>query len=340
MSTKNCFVYGTRPELIKMFPVIKHTRNKYVVCTGQHDSLLDRSLLTPDIDLDLLKTGQSLDSLVVSLLSMLTWVFEGVKPERIIVQGDTATAFAASLYAFHNHVELAHIEAGLRTWDKNSPWPEEVYRQFISSVADIHFCPTSESACNLGDKLKDLYVTGNTIVDSVTEMAPTPTLSNNALVTLHRRESHVKTYSRALYELIKRNPDYIFEIVIHPNPTGQELRERLLSLKGRTNVRFIDPLGYVDFLNKLAACYMVITDSGGLQEEAATLHKPVLILRNKTERPECLGGVGKLITEKDDLVYWAEQLLNNKAMYKDVTNQPNPFGDGHAGERIADILNK
>jgi UDP-N-acetylglucosamine 2-epimerase (non-hydrolysing) len=280
---------------------------------------------------------------------MLSWVFEGVKPERIVVQGDTATAFAASLYAFHNHVGLAHIEAGLRTWDKNSPWPEEVYRQFISSVADIHFAPTTQSAYNLdlmtfdGRSItaENIYVTGNPVVDSVHQMAPKPTLSNNVLVTLHRREAPVKTYSRALYELIKRNLDYNFRIIVHPNPTGQELEERLRCVKAMPNVQFLAPLDYHYFLKELASCYMVITDSGGLQEEAATLHKPAVILRDVTERPEAVE-CGAAVLAGDSVVKIAdmvERILNDPTVHQNMHLAGNPFGDGHAGERIAKILN-
>jgi UDP-N-acetylglucosamine 2-epimerase (non-hydrolysing) len=340
---KNCFVYGTRPELIKMYPVIKRTEDKYVICTGQHKELLNTELFKPDLTLNVMKKGQNLDTLVNLLLVHLTWAFQAVKPKRIIVEGDTATAFVASLIAFHNDIQLAHMEAGLRTWDKNNPYPEEIYRRFITSVADIHFCPTWDNYRNI-DIVKYTYhptasVPGNTVVDALEGFGLEATLSNTFLITLHRRESDVEDYGQALRIAILRYPEFNFRVVTHPNKTGQELK-RILGYGGEfNNLQLLEPLGYEEFLKELASCYAVLTDSGGVQEEAPCFNKPVVVMRKMTERLENIGRGATLARNGEDVLRALDQLVNDEKYYEEMANAKNPFGDGDAGRRIAEVLN-
>jgi len=339
---KNLFVYGTRPELIKMFPVIRATKDKYVICTGQHKELLDKSLLTPDMELDLMNPEQPLLTTVNAISFHLSWLLNYIKPERVIVQGDTATAFATALVAFHQGVPIAHIEAGLRTFDRYEPWPEEVYRQFISSVADLHFAPTKHAAANLertmpyGDA-NHIRITGNTVVDAVQELAPKHTITPNILVTLHRRGALVGMYTAAIVKLANEFPDNRFRVLCHPNATGQQLK--LFLTDKAPNIDLLEPMGYLDFLKELARCYMVMTDSGGLQEEAPALNKPVIILRKRTERPEGLGNGAFLAPDAKELVEVARKLLTGPMFYINAATAKNPYGDGHAGEKIAAVLN-
>jgi len=338
---KNLFVYGTRPELIKMFPVIRATEDKYVLCTGQHKELLDKSLLTPDMELDLMKPGQKLLTNVNAISFHLSWILNYIKPERVIVQGDTASAFATALVAFHQGCPIAHIEAGLRTFDRYEPWPEEVYRQFISSVADLHFAPTKHAAAQLkrlmpyGDA-NHIRITGNTVIDAVKELAPKATLTKNVLVTIHRRNAPVEMYAKAIQKLAIEFSDKTFRVLIHPNDTGQALAGYL---RGKPNIDLLEPMGYIEFLEELARCYMVLTDSGGLQEEAPALNKPVIILRKRTERPEGLGKGAFLAPTAEELVAIARKLLTGPMFYINAATAENPYGDGHAGEKIAAVLN-
>ena len=342
MKARNLFVYGTRPELIKMFPVIRATDDKYVVCTGQHKELLDKTLFTPDMELDLMVPGQRLLTTVDKVICHMSWIIEFCKPERVIVQGDTATAFATALVAFHQGVPIAHIEAGLRTFDKNEPWPEEVYRQFISSVADLHFAPTGRAALNLKKMMPykadrdTVYITGNPVIDMVQELAPKHTITPNILVTIHRRNAPVGLYTAAIVKLAQEFPDKTFRVLCHPNDTGQMLK-RFLSDK--PNIDLLEPMGYIDFLAELARCYMVLTDSGGLQEEAAALNKPIIVLRERTVRPEGLTGGAFLAPDANTLVDIARKLLTKPMLYINAATAKNPYGDGHAGEKIAAVLN-
>jgi UDP-N-acetylglucosamine 2-epimerase (non-hydrolysing) len=326
-----------------MYPVIKRTEDKYVICTGQHRDLIDKDLLTPDRNLNLMKRKQNLNSLVNLLLVHLSWAIKAAEPERIIVQGDTATAFVASMIAFHNGIQLAHIEAGLRTWDKTQPFPEEVYRQFITSVSDIHFCPTWDNYRNVEMVTKYTHhaaVPGNTVVDAIEEFAPEVTYDNVFLVTLHRRESDWEDYGRALLRVAHNHPDYTVRVLIHPNQVGQGLK-RVLGYGGTLpNIELLEPLGYTDFLKELAACYLVITDSGGLQEEAPCLNKPVVIMRRITERMENLGRGATLARDGDAVEKAVERLVNDEKYYADMADSHNPFGDGAAGQRIAEVLNQ
>ncbi len=338
---KNLFVYGTRPELIKMFPVIRATEDKYVICTGQHKELLDKTLLTPDMELNLMNPGQPLLTNVNTISFHLSWLLNYLKPDRVIVQGDTATAFATALVAFHQGCPIAHIEAGLRTFDKYEPWPEEVYRQFISSVADLHFAPTKHAAAQLertmpyGDA-NHIHITGNTVIDAVKELAPKATLTPNILVTIHRRNAPVGMYTAAIRKLANEFPNRTFRVLCHPNDTGQQLKRFLSDFP---NIDLLEPMGYLNFLKELARCYMVMTDSGGLQEEAPALNKPVIILRKRTERPEGLGKGAFLAPTAEELVEVARKLLTGPMFYINAATAKNPYGDGHAGEKIAKVLN-
>ena len=342
MKAKNLFVYGTRPELIKLYPVIRHTEDKYVVCTGQHKELLDKTLIEPDLELDTMKHGKRLLTKVDAILCHMSWIIEFVQPKLVIVQGDTATAFATALTAFHQEVQVAHVEAGLRTFDKYEPWPEEVYRQFISSVSDIHFAPTKHAAANLErsgfyDAGNTIYITGNTVVDAVRELAPETTITPNVLVTIHRRNAPVGMYSTGIIKLAREFPHISFRVVIHPNPTGQALKE---FLRDKPGIELVEPLSYLDFLAELAKCYMVMTDSGGLQEEAPALHKPVIVLRQRTERPEGVGQGAFLARDAKEMIEVARRLLTGPIFYINAATAKNPFGDGHAGEKIAAVLNR
>jgi UDP-N-acetylglucosamine 2-epimerase (non-hydrolysing) len=269
----------------------------------------------------------------------MSWVLECYKPERVIVQGDTATAFGTALAAFHDGYPIYHVEAGLRTWDKDQPFPEEVYRRSISSMADVHFCPTVEASKNIVQPTVK-YVTGNPVVDAVQALAPeNPAFLKDILVTLHRRESPVVEYAKAIVDLAGRNQRWDFRIVIHPNQIGQQLRETLVTYGSTlSNITLLEPLDYIVFLRYLASCYLVLTDSGGLQEEAPALNKPVVVMREKTERPEGLGLTSRLASP-DNLVNLTERLLYNETEYFLTASAKNPFGDGKASERIAEVLN-
>jgi len=336
--TKNLFVYGTRPELIKLWPVMDKTKDKYIVCTGQHDDLLDKSLIAkPDLDMNLMRPGARLLSVLDVIMGTMSWVLEYRKPERVIIQGDTATAFGTALAAFHEGYPIAHIEAGLRTFNKDQPFPEEVYRQFISSVADIHFAPTVHAANQLTSG--KVVITGNPVIDAVKILAPKTTRSNDILITLHRRESPVEEYSKALATLIVDNPRYMFKVIVHPNEQGQILKSILGPLAGLANLYLLPPMGYLEFLQLMASCYMVITDSGGLQEEAPALNKPVIVMREVTERPEGIQVGTAVLASPQELVRIAEDLMYVVTSYDRMAKAENPFGDGKASGRIAEVLN-
>jgi len=337
--TKNLFVYGTRPELIKLWPVMDKTKDKYVVCTGQHNELLDKSLIAePDLDMNLMRPGARLLSVLDVIMGTMSWVLEYRKPKRVIVQGDTATAFGTALAAFHGGYPIYHVEAGLRTWNKNQPFPEEVYRRSISAMADVHFCPTVESSKNIAQPTIK-YITGNPVIDAVKLLAPTATVTQDVIITLHRRESPVKRYGEALAKLIEENPLYMFKVIVHPNEQGQLLKSILGPLAGLPNLYLLPPMGYLSFLQMLAACYMVISDSGGLQEEAPVLDKPILVMRETTERPEGIeAGTAALVTP-EDLCIRAETLMYGTLTYNNMAKAKNPYGDGKASGRIAEVLN-
>lgn len=358
-------VFGTRPEAIKLLPVIRalRVRGVYVrVCvTGQHrellDQVLDPSTVKPDIDLDLMQPGKSLAELSSSMTVALAHVFEREAPHRIIVQGDTATAAAAAQAAFFTRTPVAHVEAGLRTGDLASPFPEEGNRRMISALADLHFAPTAaarESLLREGVDASTITVTGNTVVDALLTArqsfgSSTPAAIRDVLsrangkrlivATCHRREnlSKIGEIADALLRLAER-PDVLLAVPVHPNPAVR--RTFSDALGGCANIRLLDPLEFRAFIALLSAAYLVLTDSGGVQEEAPVLGVPVLVLRDETERPEGVeSGTAILVgTRTDAIVAQATRLLDNPLAHARMTRKHSPYGDGHASERIAAVI--
>jgi UDP-N-acetylglucosamine 2-epimerase (non-hydrolysing) len=354
------FVFGTRPEAIKLAPVIRSVGSSArIAVTAQHRGMLDQVLdafsIHPQYDLDLMRPGQSLFESTSRIVAALEPVLATEQPDFVIVQGDTTTALCGALAGFYKNIPVAHVEAGLRTGDVRQPFPEEMNRVLVSRLADVHFAPTEASAQNLireGIDPGKVLVTGNTAIDSVLyvrdaiengrfqpripELNPQKKL---ILVTAHRRESFgagFESICRALTRLAAR-PDVEVIYPVHPNPNVQDPVRRNLAA---SNVRLIDPQGYVEFVALMARAYLLLTDSGGIQEEAPSLGKPVLVLREKTERPEAVeAGTARLVgTGEDLIVREAELLLNDAAEYERRSRVHNPYGDGHASDRIRDRL--
>jgi UDP-N-acetylglucosamine 2-epimerase (non-hydrolysing) len=359
-------VFGTRPEAIKFFPVVQALKaddriDTRVCVTAQHRGMLDQVLeiagIVPDIDLDLMEPGQSLDRLTARLLTGLGEVMDRVQPQRVIVQGDTATAMVGALAAYYRRIPVAHVEAGLRSGDIWHPFPEEVNRRIVAPIADQHFAPTETAADALRRENIDpqtIHVTGNTVVDAL--LATTARIGQQPelaaalddllarfagkqiiLVTTHRRENFgdgMENIARAIRRIAAR-PDVAVVFPVHPNPNVRGVMDR--ELAGLANVATIDPLDYPHFIRALGACHIVLTDSGGVQEEAPALGKPVLVMRETTERPEGVtAGTARLIgTDEDRIVTGIFNLLDDKAAYLAMARAHNPFGDGHASARIA-----
>ena len=364
-------IFGTRPEAIKLFPVVaalKAVRGLDVrTCvTAQHRGLLDQVLaiagLTPDVDLDLMEPGQSLDRLTARLLTGLGDVMDAEKPDRVIVQGDTATAMVGALAAYYRKVPVSHVEAGLRSGDIYQPWPEEVNRRIVAPIADQHFAPTQTAADALLRENIDpamIHVTGNTVIDALhatrAKLAADPSLAAGlddiatrfadkkiVLVTTHRRENFgggMDNIAHALGQIAQRD-DVAIVFPMHPNPNVVEAMNRVLG--DRPNIARIDPLDYPHFIRALGLCHIALTDSGGVQEEAPALAKPVLVMRETTERPEGVAaGTAKLIgTDPQRIVAEVSTLLDDPTAYAAMARAHNPFGDGHASERIASIVAK
>lgn len=358
---KAAIIFGTRPEAIKMAPVVMEFQKReeiepVVIVTGQHREMLDAVLelfkIKPDYDLNLMKENQNLWDLTSNILLSVKKVLDEVKPDVVLVHGDTTTAFASSLSAFYARIPVAHVEAGLRTFDKNYPFPEEINRVLADSVSDFHFAPTDGSIENLknsGIKSdKTLYKTGNTVIDALLHTVENcdltvdlnPTL-RTILLTSHRRENFGKPLEdicKAVIELIERNKDIEIVYPVHPNPNVKNTVEKYL--KGIDRVKLITPLDYAPFCALMKKAEIILTDSGGVQEEAPSLGKPVLVLRDETERPEALisGGVKLVGPHREKIIETVELLLNNKEEYNKMAKSQNPYGDGHAAERIADII--
>ncbi len=355
-------VFGTRPETIKMAPLVKELEKRKeiesVICvTGQHRQMLDQVLgafdITPDYDLNIMKDGQTLTDITVGVLEGMNRVIEEVKPDIVLVHGDTSTAFAAALSAFYQRVPVGHVEAGLRTYNKYSPYPEEINRQFIGTVADMNFSPTEKSKNNLIGEGKDpetVYVTGNTAIDAmgltvrddysdeVTEWAKDSRL---IVLTAHRRENIGDTMRgmfRAIRKICEKYPDVKIVYPVHLNPAVVSAANEVLGNMDR--IRLIKPLEVVEFHNLLARSYIILTDSGGIQEEAPSLHKPVIVLRDTTERPEGVeAGTLKLAGTDENVIFnMIDELLSDKEEYEKMARAENPYGDGHASERIADAI--
>jgi len=359
-------IFGTRPEAIKLAPVIKELERRNdvfvskVCVTAQHREMLDPFLqlfgINPDWDLNIMQPNQSLFDVTAKALVKLKEVLEKEKPDLVLVQGDTTTTFTAALAAYYLKIKVGHVEAGLRTLDKYNPFPEELNRRLVGHIADLHFAPTKRAKENLlseGIPESSIFVTGNTVVDALFMILARTTSEDYLpkalsqpdrkliLVTAHRRESFgegIANICLALKEIVKRVPDVEIVYPVHLNPNVREPVYRMLG--GVERVHLIEPLDYIPFVHLMKASYLILTDSGGIQEEAPSLGKPVLVLRNITERPEAVeAGAAKLVgTDPQRIVVETLRLLQDPSEYSKMANVPNPFGDGRAALRIADIL--
>ena len=356
-------IFGTRPEAIKMAPLVKELERRKeiesIVCvTAQHREMLDQVLNTfdikPDYDLNIMKQGQSLADVTTRALVGLEEVIKEVKPDIVLVHGDTTTTFAGALAAFYNQVAIGHVEAGLRTYDKYSPYPEEMNRQMVDKLSDMYFAPTEISKDNLLKENIDeskIYITGNTAIDAmsttVDENYTHPELDwinageRMILLTAHRREN-LGEPMRHIFRAIKRVVDEFSDVKviypIHMNPKVREVANEVFGDADR--VKLIEPLEVFDFHNFQNKSYIILTDSGGIQEEAPSLGKPVLVLRDTTERPEGIkAGTLKLVGTDEDVIYEeTKKLLLDKKEYEKMSKASNPYGDGHASERIVDAI--
>lgn len=356
-------VVGTRPEAIKMAPVILGLKNEpwaevRVLATAQHRQMLDQVLgffgIRPDIDLDIMRPNQSLTTLTARLLLELDTVLATEKPDVVLVQGDTTTVMAVALACFYQRIPIGHVEAGLRTWDMQNPFPEEANRVIAGKLARWHFAPTEGSRQNLlreGIADSDISVTGNTVIDALLMTAakeldvgigldPTRRL---VLITCHRRENFGEPFENiclALQTLAKQNPDVQFLYPVHPNPNVKDVAHRMLA--SQQNMLLCEPLDYAPFVAAMKLAYLIISDSGGVQEEAPALGKPVLVLREETERPEAVEmGVVKLVgTDCVRIVQEAQKLLDDKEAYQAMARGISPYGDGQAAGRVIGVLRK
>ena len=356
-------IFGTRPEAIKMAPLVKELERRKeiesIVCvTAQHREMLDQVLNTfdikPDYDLNIMKQGQSLADVTTRALVGLEEVIKEVKPDIVLVHGDTTTTFAGALAAFYNQVAIGHVEAGLRTYDKYSPYPEEMNRQMVDRLSDMYSAPTQISKDNLLKENIDeskIYITGNTAIDAmsttVDENYTHPELDwinageRMILLTAHRREN-LGEPMRHIFRAIKRIVDEFSDVKviypIHMNPKVREVANEVFGDADR--VKLIEPLEVFDFHNFQNKSYIILTDSGGIQEEAPSLGKPVLVLRDTTERPEGIkAGTLKLVGTDEDVIYEeTKKLLLDKKEYEKMSKASNPYGDGHASERIVDAI--
>ena len=358
-------VFGTRPEAIKMCPLVKelasHPEIESLCCvTAQHRQMLDSVLevfdLKPDYDLNIMTPRQTLSTITSKCLTGMDEAIETLKPDMILVHGDTSTTFAGALSAFYHQVPVGHVEAGLRTYDKYSPFPEEMNRKLVSAIADLYFCPTVNNKHNLlKEGITDgLFVTGNTVIDALkTTVREDYTFSTDELnhlpygekkvllVTCHRRENYgepMKQIMLALRQIAEQNEDVELVYPVHLSPVVREAVDKYL--RGTPRVHLIDPLPADEMHNLMARSYLVLTDSGGLQEEAPALGKPVLVMRRETERPEAVeAGTVKLCgVVQDDIVTMTERLIHDQEAYRKMAHAVNPYGDGHACERIAQAI--
>ena len=355
-------VFGTRPEAIKMAPLIKELENRdnidSIVCvTAQHREMLDQVLeifnIKPDYDLNLMKSNQTLTSITANVLEELNTVINEVKPDIVLVHGDTTTTLSASLAAFYNQCKVGHVEAGLRTYNKYSPYPEEINRQLTGIIADLHFAPTNKSKENLikeGKCESDIYVTGNTAIDALKTTVKsnyTNELIDNIgndriiLLTAHRRENlgdTMKNMFLAIKKIVEEFDDVQVVYPVHLNPKVRDVADEILG--DNKKIHLIEPLNVVDFHNFMEKSYIIMTDSGGIQEEAPSLGKPVLVLRDTTERPEGVeAGTLKLVgTNKENIYEATKELLTDKEVYKAMSTASNPYGDGFASKYIVDII--
>ena len=367
-------IFGTRPEAIKMAPVVQALEAdndiESIVCvTAQHRDMLDQVLdlfqIQPHEDLDLMRPNQSLHELTARIITGLAPIFEKYKPDAVLVHGDTATCFASTLAAFYSRIPVGHVEAGLRTYDLTAPFPEEGYRQLTDRIAHWYFAPTTKSEEALlkeGVSPKQIHVTGNTVIDALLWMQAnlqplehpekvygsasdliTKSDDKIILVTGHRRESFGQGFEnicQAIQEIATENPDVHIIYPVHLNPRVQEPVFRLL--RGYKNIHLCPPLDYENFVRLMDRSHIILTDSGGIQEEAPSLNKPTLVMRDCTERPEGIAaGVVKLVgTKTETIVQATNELLQNEALYQRMSQAINPYGDGNASARIVDALRK
>lgn len=359
---KVMLVFGTRPEAIKMCPLVNELKKRKelqtVVCvTGQHRQMLDMVLeafdVTPDYDLSIMKDKQTLFDVTTNILNRIKEVLEKEKPDVVLVHGDTSTTFVTALACFYLQIPVGHVEAGLRTYNIYSPYPEEFNRQAVSIISKFNFAPTELSKQNLLREGKDpdsIYVTGNTAIDAlkttVRENYTHPELewakgSRLIMITAHRRENlgePMRHMFKAIRRVMDEHPDVKAIYPIHMNPVVREIADEFLG--GDDRIHIIEPLDVLDFHNFLSRSYLILTDSGGIQEEAPSLGKPVLVMRDTTERPEGIAaGTLKLVGTEEETIYQEfNRLLSDKAEYEAMSKASNPYGDGHACERIADVL--
>ncbi|MFD1172491.1 non-hydrolyzing UDP-N-acetylglucosamine 2-epimerase [Oceanobacillus picturae] len=358
-------IFGTRPEAIKMAPLVLELQKRaeefdsIVTVTAQHREMLDQVLeifqITPDYDLNIMKKQQSLAQITTRALEGLDEVMKGTKPDIVLVHGDTTTTFAASLAAYYNQIAVGHVEAGLRTWDKYSPYPEEMNRQLTGVMADLHFSPTEKSKQNLLDEGKPaerISVTGNTAIDAlkttVDHAYTSPIIEaigdkRLVLMTAHRRENlgnNMEQMFRAIKRLVETHDDIHVIYPVHLNPVVQNTAKNILGDDER--IQLIEPLSVVDFHNFASRAHLILTDSGGVQEEAPSLGVPVLVLRDTTERPEGItAGTLKLAgTDEENIFTMANELLSDDKAHKEMAKASNPYGDGQASKRIADEIVK
>lgn len=364
-------IFGTRPEAIKMAPLAQALRdhpdiNARVCVTAQHRQMLDQVLalfeIKPDYDLDIMRPGQNLYDVTANILTRIQAVLEDFAPDYVLVHGDTSTTLSASLAAFYAKVPVGHVEAGLRTHDIWSPWPEEANRQMTSVLASLHFAPTEQSAANLhaeGVPAERVFVTGNTVIDALAkakhQIESDPALNRElagrfpfmsegtrmVLITGHRRENFglgFENICHAIADLARRNTDVLFVYPVHLNPNVREPVQRILT--DVSNVHLIEPLEYQPFVWLMVHSTLILTDSGGIQEEAPSIGKPVLVMRENTERPEAVeAGTVKMVgTETRDIVQGVQTLLDDEVQYNKMAFAHNPYGDGTASKQIVDIL--
>lgn len=355
-------IFGTRPEAIKMAPLVLQLKKEeqlepVVVVTAQHREMLDSVLETfniqPDYDLNVMKPGQTLSQVTSRVLTGLEDIIKEVQPDMILVHGDTTTTFAGSLAAFYNEISIGHVEAGLRTWNKYSPFPEEMNRQMTGIMADLHFAPTEQAEKNLLNENKDpqsVVVTGNTAIDAMhttidqdyqSEIIQRHQDKRIILLTSHRRENigqPMENIFKAARRIVEEVEDAVIVYPMHKNPKVRDIARQYLSDYDR--IELIEPLEVVDFHNFAHQSYLILTDSGGVQEEAPSLGKPVLVLRDTTERPEGVeAGTLKLAgTEEEDVYRLTKELLTDKELYQSMSIAQNPYGDGHASERICNHI--
>ncbi|CDI48369.1 non-hydrolyzing UDP-N-acetylglucosamine 2-epimerase [Clostridium tetani] len=364
--TKIMTIFGTRPEAIKMAPLVKEIEKREELCskvcvTAQHREMLDQVLdlfqIKPNYDLDIMAKGQTLTDITMKSLKGLEGVFAKEKPDLVLVHGDTTTTFAGALAAFYQQIKIGHVEAGLRTFNKYFPYPEEMNRKLSGAMADLHFAPTKGSRENLlkeGIADNDIYITGNTVIDAMEfTVEDNYTFKNEVLnkidyknkkvimVTAHRRENWgegIENICKGLKEIVENNEEVEIVYLVHLNPIVKDVVYKYLG--GMDRVHLLNPLDTKETHNLMNKCYMVMTDSGGLQEEAPHLGKPVLVLRDVTERPEAVtaGTVKLLGTNKNLIVSEANKIIRDKEEYNNISRAINPYGDGYASRRIVDSI--